>query len=66
MARLATTEEASAHTGLSIYELRKGANEGRYPVILLGNPTNKFRKKRWNLDDLDNALRQQMEIKPKE
>lgn len=61
MARLATTEEASAHTGLSIYELRKGAKEGRYPVILLGNPANSFRKMRWNLDALDAVLTPQME-----
>ena len=61
MARLATTEEASAHTGLSEYELRKGAKEGRYPVIMLGSPANKFRKMRWNLDTLDAALMPQME-----
>ena len=61
MARLATTEEASAHTGLSIYELRKGAKEGRYPVIMLGNPANSFRKMRWNLEALEAALMQQME-----
>jgi len=61
MARLATTEEASAHTGLSIYELRKGAKEGRYPVIMLGNPANSFRKMRWNLDALEAALMKQME-----
>ena len=61
MARLATTEEASAHTGLSIYELRKGAKEGRYPVIMLGNPANSFRKMRWNLEALEAALMQQIE-----
>ena len=60
MARLATTEEASAHTGLSIYELRKGAKEGRYPVIMLGNPANSFRKMRWNLEALDVALAPQV------
>lgn len=61
MARLATTEEASAHTGISQYELRMGAKAGRYPVIMLGNPGNKFRKMRWNLDTLDEALRQKMD-----
>ena len=61
MARLATTEEASIHTGISQYELRMGAKAGRYPVIMLGNPANKFRKMRWNLDTLDEALRMQMD-----
>lgn len=59
MSRLATTEEASVHTGLSQYELRKGAKEGRYPVIMLGSPSNGFRKMRWNLDALDAALEPQ-------
>ncbi len=61
MARLATTEEASIHSGLSQYELRKGGDEGRYPVIRLGNPKNKYRKRRWNLDALDEAISRQME-----
>ena len=61
MGRLATTEEASIHTGISQYELRMGAKAGRYPVIMLGNPANKFRKMRWNLDTLDEALRMQMD-----
>ena len=43
--RLLSTEEAAAATGLSQYELRKGEKEGRYPVILIGSPGNKFRKK---------------------
>lgn len=60
MARLATTEAASAHCGLSCYELRRGAKEGRYPVILLGTPDKKFRKMRWNLDALDAALESKM------
>lgn len=61
MGRLATTEEASMHTGISQYELRMGAKAGRYPVIMLGNPGNKFRKMRWNLDTLDEALRRQLD-----
>lgn len=54
--RLLTTEEASAATGVSCYELRRGGKEGRYPVILLGRPGNKFRKMRWNLDALFDSL----------
>ena len=57
--RLLTTEEASRATGLSQYELRKGADEGRYPVILLGSPKNRFRKKRWNLQMLVEAIMNQ-------
>lgn len=59
--RLLTTEEAAAATGLSQYELRRGAKEGRYPVILCGSPGMKFRKQKWNLDALENAIRQQMD-----
>jgi len=54
--RLLTTEEASRAIGISQYELRKGAAEGRYPVILLGSPANKFRKMRWRLDLLERAI----------
>lgn len=63
MARLLTTAELAEERGFSEYELRKGAKEGRYPVIMLGSPANKFRKMRWNLEAFDNALRQQMEQK---
>ena len=66
MARLLTTEEAATATGLSQYELRLGAKDGRYPVIMLGKPENKFRKMRWNLDALNDALRQRMEQDQKE
>lgn len=59
--RLLTTEEASAATGLSQYELRIGAKDGRYPVIMCGRPGNKFRKMKWNLEALEAALRQQMQ-----
>lgn len=58
--RLLTTAEAAEFTGLSEYELRKGASEGRYPVILLGSPSNRFRKMRWNLDMLNRAIFQQI------
>lgn len=56
MTKLLTTAEAAAATGLSQYELRIGAKSGRYPVIMLGNPANQFRKMRWNLDALEEAL----------
>ncbi len=58
--RLLSTQEAAAATGLSAYELRKGAAEGRYPVILLGSPSSKFRKKRWQLAALEEAIQQQV------
>ena len=57
--RLLTTEEAAAATGLSCYELRRGGKEGRYPVILCGSPGNRFRKQKWNLAALEDALRRQ-------
>ena len=60
MNRLLTTKEASLATGISEYELRKGAQEGRYPVMLLGSEKNKFRKRRWNLEMLEEAIKQQM------
>ena len=58
--RLLTTEEAAEATGLSQYELRIGAKEGRYPVIMCGRPGNKFRKMKWNLLALENAIQLQM------
>lgn len=61
--RLLSTEEAAAATGLSCYELRRGGKEGRYPVILGGLPGMKFRKQKWNLAVLEDAIRQQMDQK---
>ena len=58
--RLLNTEEAAAATGLSQYELRRGGKEGRYPVVLCGSPGMKFRKQKWNLAALEEAIRQQM------
>lgn len=58
--RLLSTEEASAATGLSCFELRQGAELGRYPVILLGNPRYKYRKMKWNLAALEKAILNQM------
>ena len=57
MNRLLTTKEAAQATGLSEYELRKGAKEGRYPVLMLGSDEKKFRKMRWNLDALEEAIK---------
>ena len=59
--RLLTTAEAAKATGLSEYELRIGAKEGRYPVLWIGSPANKFRKMRWNLEVLNETIRKQME-----
>ena len=61
MNRLLTTKEASLATGLSEYELRLGAKQGRYPVLWLGNPDSGFRRMRWNLTMLQESLRRQME-----
>lgn len=58
--RLLNTAEAAAATGLSQYELRRGGKEGRYPVVLCGSPGMKFRKQKWNLAALEEAIRQQM------
>ena len=60
MARLLTTAEAAAATGLSQYELRTGAKTGRYPCILGGDNTKKFRKMKWNLEALEAAIMQQL------
>ncbi len=59
--RLLSTEEAAAATGLSQYELRIGGKQGRYPVIMTGDPRNKFRKQKWNLAALEEAIKRQME-----
>lgn len=37
MTRLVNISRASEMTGLSKYELRKGAKQGRYPFMLSGN-----------------------------
>ena len=66
MARLLTTAEAAAATGLSQYELRMGAKSGRYPCVLGGDKTKKFRKMKWNLEALEAAIMQQMNKQPEE
>ena len=57
--RLLSTEEAAAATGLSCYELRRGGKEGRYPVILCGSSSSRFRKQKWNLAALEAAINNQ-------
>lgn len=58
--RLLTTKEVADQTGLSEYELRMGAKQGRYPVIMLGSPDSKFRRMRWNPEALQEAIEKQM------
>ena len=59
--RLLTTEEVAEVTGLSTYELRRGAKSGRYPALWLGDPSSSFRRLRWNLEVLMAALQEKME-----
>ena len=60
MKRLLTTKEASQATGLSEFELRLGAKQGRYPVLLIGSLDSSFRRMRWNLEALEEAIKKQM------
>ncbi len=64
--RMITTAEAAAATGLSEYELRIGAKEGRYPVLLTGRESANFRRMRWNLAALEDAIAHQMRQTGKE
>lgn len=57
--KLITTADASAATGLSEWELRRGFKEGIYPAILIGRGQ-RARRLRWDLDLLREAIRQQM------
>lgn len=61
MERLITTREASRITGLSEYELRMGARQGRYPVILVGDDDCKMKRMKWNLTALERALQEQLD-----
>lgn len=49
------TQAASNYTGLSEYELRRGYKEGRYPALEIGGG-----RLRWNLEELEAAIRKQM------
>ena len=64
MNRLLTTKEAAQATGLTEYELRLGANQGRYPVLLVGSENSRFRRMRWDLETLQESIRKQMELEP--
>lgn len=57
---LVPTADASAATGLSAWELRRGFKEGIYPAILIGRG-NRARRLRWDLDLLRAAIKQRME-----
>ena len=56
---LVPTADASAATGLSEWELRRGFKEGKYPAILIGRG-NRARRLRWDLDLLREAIRDLM------
>ncbi len=64
MNRLLTTKEAAQATGLTEYELRLGAKQGRYPVLLVGSENSSFRRMRWDLETLQESIRKQMELEP--
>jgi len=50
-------KEASAHTGLTIHELRAGALSGKYPYMRIGGQKGKF----WfDFDLLDSAIERHM------
>jgi len=57
--KLVTTSIASAATGLSEWELRRGYKAGIYPAIQIGRGSNQKRL-RWDLDILVDAIRTQM------
>ena len=57
--RLATTKEASALTGLSEWELRRGYKAGEYPAILIGRG-GRARRLRWDLELLQEQIRRRM------
>lgn len=57
--KLITTATASAATGLSEWELRRGFKEGVYPAILIGRGESQ-RRLRWDLEILEAAIRKQM------
>ena len=61
MGKLLTTKEAAQETGLSEYELRLGWKQGRYPALAVGSCESSFRRLRWNLPILMNAIEKQMQ-----
>ncbi len=56
---LVTTAQASAETGLSAWELRRGFKQGIYPAIEIGRGE-RSKRLRWNLDLLKQAIEDQM------
>lgn len=60
MKRILSTAEMAKASDHSIYDLRLGANEGRYPVIWIGGKNSKRKRMGWNLDLFLEWERQQM------
>ena len=61
--RMITTAQAAEKTGLSEWELRRGWKEGIYPAILIGRGE-RHRRLRWDLETLNEAIREQMNREP--
>lgn len=57
--KLVTTAQASAATGLSEWELRRGYREGIYPAILIGRGESQ-RRLRWDIELLQETIRERM------
>ena len=60
MNRILSTHEMAEASGHTVYDLRLGANEGRYPVIWIGGKNSKRRRMGWNLEVFLEWERQQM------
>ena len=60
MKRILTTAEMAKASGHTVYDLRLGANEGRYPVIWIGGKNSQRKRMGWNLDVFLEWERQQM------
>lgn len=58
---LVNTEEAARRTGLSMYELRTGFKEGRYPALQIGRGDRR-RSLRWDIDRLEAAIFESMRM----
>lgn len=56
---LVNTEEAARRTGLSMYELRTGFKEGRYPALQIGRGDRR-KSLRWDIDRLEAAIFESM------
>lgn len=54
-----STADAARETGISEYALRMGWKQGIYPAILIG-PNDRGGRLRWDLDLLNEAIRNQM------